>query len=125
MRKKIITSDKLPILGPYSVAVETGCFIFISGQIPLNPVTGTVITNIKSATRQILVNMQTLLQENGLKLDNIIKTTVFLKNMADFPAVNEIYAAFFPKGPPARSTIEVSALPKGAPIEIEAIAIRK
>jgi 2-iminobutanoate/2-iminopropanoate deaminase len=69
--------------------------------------------------------MQTLLQENGLKLDNIVKTTVFLKNMADFPIVNEIYADFFPEGPPTRSTIEVSALPKGAPIEIEAIAIRK
>ena len=125
MGKKIITSDKLPVLGPYSAAVETGGFIFISGQIPFNPVTGKVITNIKSATRQILVNMQTLLQENGLKLDNIVKTTVFLKNMADFPIVNEIYADFFPEGPPARSTIEVSALPKGAPIEIEAIAIRK
>jgi 2-iminobutanoate/2-iminopropanoate deaminase len=69
--------------------------------------------------------MQTLLQENGLKLDNIIKTTVFLKNIADFPTVNEIYADFFPQEPPARSTIEVSALPKGALIEIEAIAIRK
>ncbi len=124
MGKKIIPSDKLPVLGPYSAAVETGGFIFISGQIPLNPVTGKVITNIKSATRQILINMQTLLQENGLKLDNIVKTTVFLKNMADFPTVNEIYASFFPEGPPARSTIEVSALPKGAPIEIEAIAIR-
>ena len=124
MGKKIITSDKLPVLGHYSAAVETGGFIFISGQIPLNPVTGKVITNIKSATRQILVNMQTLLQENGLKLDNIVKTTVFLKNMEDFPVVNEIYAGFFPKGPPARSTVEVSALPKNAPLEIEAIAIR-
>ena len=125
MTKKIITSDKLPVSGPYSAAVETDGFIFISGQIPLDPVTGKVITNIKSATRQILVNMQTLLQENGLKLDDIVKTTIFLKNMADFSVVNEIYAGFFPEEPPARSTIEVSALPKGAPIEIEAIAIRK
>jgi len=125
MKKTIIASDRLPVFGPYSAAVEAGGFIFISGQIPLNPVTGKVITNIKSATRQILVNMQTLLQENGLKLDNIIKTTVFLKNIADFPTVNEIYADFFPQEPPARSTIEVSALPKGALIEIEAIAIRK
>jgi 2-iminobutanoate/2-iminopropanoate deaminase len=124
MGKKIITSDKLPVLGPYSAAVETGGFIFISGQIPLNPVTGEIINEIKAATRQILVNMQTLLQENGLKLDNIVKTTVFLKNMADFPAINEIYAGFFPEGPPARATVEVSALPKNAPLEIEAIAIR-
>jgi 2-iminobutanoate/2-iminopropanoate deaminase len=125
MGKKIITSDKLPVLGPYSAAVETGSFIFISGQIPLNPVTGEIVMDIKAATRQTLTNIQTILQENGLSLKNIVKTTVFLKNMADFPVVNEIYADFFPQEPPARSTIEVSALPKGAPIEIEAIAIRK
>jgi 2-iminobutanoate/2-iminopropanoate deaminase len=125
MGKKIITSDKLPVLGPYSAAVETGSFIFISGQIPLNPVTGEIVMDIKAATRQTLTNIQTILQENGLSLKNIVKTTVFLKNMADFPVVNKIYADFFPQEPPARSTIEVSALPKGAPIEIEAIAIRK
>jgi 2-iminobutanoate/2-iminopropanoate deaminase len=125
MAKKIITSDKLPVFGPYSAAVEADGLIFISGQIPANPQTGEIINEIKTATRQVLANIQTILQEAGLKMTNIIKTTIFLKNMEDFPVVNEIYADFFPEGPPARSTVEVSALPKNAPLEIEAIAIRK
>jgi len=124
MAKKIITADKLPVFGPYSAAVEANGVIFISGQIPVNPQTGEIINEIKTAARQVLVNIQTILQEAGLKMTNIVKTTIFLKNMEDFSAVNEIYAAFFPEGPPARSTIEVSALPKNAPLEIEAIAIR-
>ena len=125
MGKKIITSDKLPVFGPYSAAVEAAGLIFISGQIPFNPATGEISNEIKTAARQALANIQTVLQEAGLKMTNIVKTTIFLKDMEDFPAVNEIYADFFPVEPPARSTIEVSALPKGAPIEIEAIAIRK
>jgi 2-iminobutanoate/2-iminopropanoate deaminase len=125
MEKKILASAKLPVLGPYSSAVEAGGFIFLSGQLPFNPSTGEIIMDIKAATRQTLTNIQTILEENGLSLKNIIKTTIFLKNMADFAAVNEIYAGFFPDEAPARSTIEVAALPKGAPLEIEAIAIRK
>ena len=125
MGKKIITSDKLPVFGPYSAAVEANGLIFISGQIPIEPATGKIIQDIKKAAKQVLANIQTILQEAGLKMTNIVKTTIFLRDMEDFPAVNEIYAAFFPAGPPARSTVEVSALPKGAPIEIEAIAIRK
>ena len=124
MKKKIIVSDKLPVFGPYSSAVEAGGFIFISGQIALDPKTGEVITNIKSATRQVLTNIQTILKAAGLKLTNIVKTTIYLKNINDFAAVNEIYACFFPEEPPARSTIEVSSLPKDVPIEIEAIAAR-
>jgi 2-iminobutanoate/2-iminopropanoate deaminase len=125
MEKKILASAKLPVWGPYSSAVETGSFIFLSGQLPLNPSTGKIIMDIKAATRQTLTNIQTILEENGLSLKNIVKTTIFLKNMADFAAVNEIYAGFFPNEAPARSTIEVAALPKGAPLEIEAIAVRK
>lgn len=125
MEKKIIISDKLPTFGPYSAAVESGGFIFISGQLPLNPATGEVITDIKDAAIQVLNNLQTIMEENELTLKNIVKTTIFLKNMADFAAVNEIYAGFFPKDPPARSTVAVAALPKGVPLEIEAIAIRK
>ena len=125
MKKIIIASDKLPVFGPYSAAVEAGGFIFISGQIVLDPKAGEVITDIKSPTRQLLVNMQTILEEAGLKLTSIVKTTIYLKIINDFAAMNEIYAGFFPQEPPARSTIEVSALPKGALIEIEAIAIRK
>jgi 2-iminobutanoate/2-iminopropanoate deaminase len=124
MEKKILASAKLPVLGPYSSAVEAGGFIFLSGQLPLNPSTGEIVMDVKAATRQALTNIQTILEENGLSLKNIVKTTIFLKNMADFAAVNEIYAGFFPERPPARSTIEVSALPKNAPLEIEAIAIR-
>ena len=124
MDKKILTSSKLPVLGPYSTAMEAGGFIFISGQLPLNPATGEIVVDIQSAARQVLTNLQTLLEENGLSLKNIIKTTIFLKNMDDFAAVNEIYAGFFPSEPPARSTVEVAALPKGAPLEIEAVAVR-
>jgi len=124
MKKTIIASDKLPVFGPYSAAVEAGGFIFISGQLPLDPKTGEVITDIQAATRQVLTNIQIILEAAGLKLTNIVKTTIFLKNINDFAAVNEIYAGFFPEEPPARSTIEVSSLPKGVPIEIEAIAAR-
>ena len=125
MEKKILASAKLPVWGPYSSAVEAGSFIFLSGQLPLNPSTGEIVMDIKAATRQTLTNIQAILEENGLSLKNIVKTTIFLKNMADFAAVNKIYAEFFPHEAPARSTIEVAALPKGAPLEIEAIAVRK
>jgi 2-iminobutanoate/2-iminopropanoate deaminase len=124
MKKTIIASDKIPVLGPYSAAVEAGGFIFISGQIALDPKTGEVITDIKAATRQILTNMQTILEVTGLNLTSIVKTTIYLNNINDFATVNEIYAGFFYEEPPARSTIEVSSLPKDVPIEIEAIAAR-
>jgi 2-iminobutanoate/2-iminopropanoate deaminase len=104
--------------------VEAGGFIFLSGLLPIHPATGEIIMDIRSAARQILENLQTILEENGLSLTHIVKTTLFLKNMGDFAAVNEIYAGFFPSQPPARSTIEIAALPKGAPLEIEAIAVR-
>lgn len=125
MEKKIITSNKLPAAGPYSIAVEAGGFIFISGQLPVNPANGEIIMDIKSATIQTLTNMKTVLEENGLTMKNIVKTTIFLKNISDFAAVNEIYAGYFPSEPPARSTMEVSALPKNVLLEIEAVAIRK
>jgi 2-iminobutanoate/2-iminopropanoate deaminase len=125
MKKKIISSDKFPVSGPYSAAVEAKDIIFISGQLPINPATGEMITDIKKATKQILINIQTILKKTDLNLSNIVKTTIFLKNIKDFPAVNEIYAGFFPEEPPARSTIEVSVLPREALIEIEAVAIRE
>jgi 2-iminobutanoate/2-iminopropanoate deaminase len=124
MEKKIIVSGRMPVAGPYSTAVEANGFIFVSGQIPLNPATGEIIDDIRDATRQILTNIQILLEEAGLSLSNVVKTTIFLKEIADFPAVNEIYAEFFPQEPPARSTVEVSNLPKGASLEIEAIAVK-
>jgi 2-iminobutanoate/2-iminopropanoate deaminase len=125
VKKQIITSCKMPVAGPYSPAVEAEGFIFISGQLPLNPETGDVIIDIKAGTRQVLTNLQAILEECGLTLDHVIKTTIYLQNMADFAVVNEIYASFFPKDPPARSILGVSALPKNVPLEIEAVAVRK
>lgn len=125
MDKKIITSRNLPASGPYSMAVEANGMIFVSGQLPVNPSTGEIVTAIEPATRQVLTNLQTILEENGLSLNHVVKTTIFLKRMTDFAVVNEIYAGFFADAPPARSTIEVSALPRDVPLEIEAVAIRK
>jgi len=125
VEKKILSSSKLPAAGPYSVAVEANGFIFISGQLPIHPSTGEMITAIEPAARQVLTNLQTVLEENGLSLGHVVKTTLFLKSIADFAAVNAVYAGFFPAEPPARSTVEVSSLPKGVLLEIEAIAVRK
>lgn len=125
MKKKIISSDKIPVSGPYSAAVEAGDIIFISGQLPVDPETGEMIGDIRKATRQILLNIRTILKKTDLDLSHIVKTTIFLKNIKDFPAVNDIYADFFPDEPPARSTIEASVLPREALIEIEAVAIRE
>ena len=125
MKKNVIASTKFPVSGPYSAAVEANDFIFISGQLPIDPATGEIINDIKTATRQVLINIQAILKKTDLDMSDIVKTTIFLKNITDFPVVNEIYAGFFPEEPPARSTIEASVLPKGALIEIEAVAIRK
>lgn len=125
MKKKIISTPQIPVAGPYSAAVEAKDMIFISGQIPVDPATGEIITDIKEATRQVLTNIQALLKKTDLDLSSIVKTTIFLKDIKDFPIVNEIYAGFFPEEPPARSTIEASVLPRGALIEIEAVAIRE
>ena len=125
MEKKIITSAQLPVAGPYSIAVEAAGFIFISGQLALNPQTGEPINDIKTATRQVLSNINIILTDIGLKMSSIVKTTVYLKNIDDFPSFNEIYGEFFVHDPPSRSTVEVSALPKGVLLEIEAIAARK
>ena len=125
MKKTIISSKEFPVSGPYSAAVEANDMVFISGQIPIDPATGEIITDIRLATKQVLTNIQMLLKKTGLDMSNIVKTTIFLKNMSDFPIVNEIYAGFFPDEPPARSTIEASVLPKNSLIEIEAVAIRE
>ncbi len=125
MNKRILKSGRLPASGPYSAAVEVNGLVFLSGQLPINPATGEVVTAIGPAARQVLANLQNVLEENGLSLEDVVKTTIFLTNITDFAAVNEIYAGFFPDQPPARSTVEVSALPKNVPLEIEAVAVRK
>lgn len=123
--KRVISTDKAPkAIGPYSQAILAGDFVFISGQIPIDPVSGEMKTDIKDATIQILKNIEAILGELGLTMDSIVKTTVFLTNMEDFKEFNEAYESFFKKDPPARSTIAVKELPRGARVEIETIAFK-
>lgn len=126
MEKKIIHTNKAPqAIGPYSQAQVIGDLIFTSGQIPLVPSTGELITEIKAATKQSLENVKAILEEAGTSLDNVVKTVVFIKDMNDFPLVNEVYGEYFTTNLPARSCVEVARLPKDALIEIEAIATLK
>ena len=125
--RKVIISEKAPkAIGPYSVAIRTGNLVFTSGQLGLNPATGTLVSGgIEVETRQALTNIHNVLLDSGSGMEQVVKTTVFLKDMADFPKMNAIYAVFFPSNPPARSTIQVAALPKDGLIEIEAVAVIK
>ena len=122
--KKIISTNEAPAaIGPYSQAVRSGRFLFCSGQIPLDPKSGQIVPgDIAAQTRRVLDNIAALLKAEGLTFDNVVKTTIFLTNLGDFQTVNEIYGSYFKKDPPARSTVEVSALPRGANVEIEVIA---
>ena len=122
--KKIIYSEKAPKpIGPYSQAVEVGNLVFLSGQIGIDPNTGNIVAGgVAAETRQVMANIRAVLEKANLTFANIIKTTIFLANLADFTEVNQIYAEYFTKDFPARSTVEVKALPKGVKIEIEAIA---
>lgn len=124
MNREIISTTNAPsAIGPYSQGVKVGNIIYTSGQIPVDPQTGELETDIKKATKRSMENVKAILAEAGTTLDNIIKTTIFLKNMDDFAAVNEIYGSYFKENPPSRSCVEVARLPKDAVIEIEAIAI--
>ncbi len=123
--KRIIETGKAPApIGPYSQAVKSGHLLFTSGQIPINPATGDLVEGgIREQTIQVLENLKAVLEAAGATLDDAIKATVFLASMADFPEVNTIYAEYFGEtNAPARSTIQVAALPKGSLIEIELIA---
>jgi len=122
--KTIISTDKAPAaIGPYSQGVKVGNLLFTSGQIPLDPATGTFPEGIQAQARQSLSNVKAILAEAGVSMDQVIKTTVFLKDMNDFAAMNEVYATFFTEGSyPARSAVEVARLPKDVLVEIEAIA---
>ena len=124
---KTIVSDKAPkAIGPYSVAIQAGNLIFTSGQLGLDPATGQLVPGgIEAETRQALTNLRHVLAEAGSGLEQALKTTVFLKDMADFLKMNAVYAEFFPKNPPARSTVQVAALPKDGLVEIEVIASTK
>ena len=122
--KKIISTNEAPgAIGPYSQAVRSGNFLFCSGQIPLDPKSGQIVPgDIAAQTRRVLDNIAAVLRAEGLTFDNVVKTTIFLTDLGDFQTVNEVYGSYFKQSPPARSTVQVSALPKGAKVEIEAIA---
>ena len=125
MDKKVITSEKAPrAIGPYSVAIRTGDLVFTSGQLGLDPATGSLVQGgIEAETRQALTNLRNVLADAGSGLEQVVKTIDFLKDMAEFTKMNAVYAEFFSEDPPARSTIQAAALPKGGAVEIEAIAI--
>ena len=125
--KKIIATQNAPAaIGPYSQAIDCGTFLVTSGQIPIDPATGEMVKgDVTAQTRQSLLNVKAILTEAGLTMDNVVKTTVFLQNMGDFAAMNGVYATFFSEGKyPARSAVEVAKLPKGALVEIEAVATK-
>lgn len=125
MTKEAIATTNAPAaLGPYSQAVKANGTVYVSGQLPIDPATGEFAgTDIQSQTRQSLTNIQAILQEAGLDLSNVVKTTVLLENIDDFAAMNEVYAEFFTGVTPARAAFEVAAIPKGALVEIEAVAV--
>lgn len=123
--KKAISTTKAPgAIGPYSQAIDVGSFVFISGQIPVNPGTGNIPEGITAQTAQSISNIKAILAEAGLSVDNVVKTTVFLANMGDFAAMNEVYAANFTSPFPARSAVAVKELPKQVLVEIEVIAVK-
>ncbi len=125
MKKQIISTNKAPgALGAYSQAVKVGNMIITSGQIPIDPATGVLITDdVKKATERVLLNLTAVLEEAGAKLSDVVKTTIFLKDINDFSKVNEVYATFFNENEPARSCVQAGALPKDALLEIEVMAI--
>ena len=124
MKNTQIATELAPAaIGPYSQGIKAGGMVFVSGQIPVNPATGELVTDIAAATKQSLTNLAAVLQAAGCSMDQVVKTTVFLSDLKNFAAMIEVYAEFFKVNPPARSTVEVGALPKGAVVEIEAIAV--
>ncbi|HEX8730904.1 MAG TPA: RidA family protein [Ktedonobacterales bacterium] len=125
-RTRIATSDAPAAIGPYSQAIASGDFIFCSGQVALDPASGELgPDDVQAQTRRALENLSAVLSAGGATLGDVVKTTVFLVRMDDFAAMNEVYGEYFASEPPARSTIAVAALPKGARVEIEAIAVRR
>ena len=122
--REIISTDKAPgAIGPYSQSIKTGGMVYCSGQIPIDPVTGEFVSNdITEQTDQVLKNLSAVLEAAGSSLSNVVKTTVFLADMSDFAAMNEIYASYFGENKPARATVQAARLPREAKVEIECIA---
>src|SRR4030042_5381075 len=125
MGKRVIHTERAPkAIGPYSQAIQAGNFLFLSGQIPLDPKTGELLKgDIRKQTQQVLENIKGVLESQGLGMENVVKATLFLKDIENFNQVNEVYATYFPSSPPARSTVEVAKLPRDADMEMEAIAL--
>lgn len=125
MKKVYSTTNAPAAIGPYSQAVQAGDFVYVSGQLPIDPATGEFAgTDIASQTRQSLTNIKSILESEGLSMEHVVKTTVLLQNIGDFGAMNQVYATFFTDPCPARAAFEVAAIPKGALVEIEAVAYR-
>ena len=123
-RQPIHSAEAPAAIGPYSQAIQAGNTVYLSGQIPLDPKTGDMVSDdIGAQTRQVLDNVSGVLKSEGLSLGDVLKTTIFLTDLGNFQIVNEIYGSYFNNQPPARSTVQVSALPKGARVEIEVIAV--
>jgi len=124
MAKQIIKPGRAPApVGPYNLAVRAGDLLFCAGQIPLDPATGQLVPgDIRAQTERVLENIRLILEDAGLSFQNVVKSTVFMTNLADFAVMNGVYATFFPADAPARSTVQVAALPRGAAVEIEVIA---
>jgi len=121
--KEIVLTDKAPApIGPYSQAVRCGGLLFLSGQLPLDPKTGVLVKGIASETRQVFENLKAVLEAAGSSLDKVLKVNVYMTNLGEFAPMNEVYGSYFTTRPPARSTIQVAALPKGASIEIDIVA---
>jgi 2-iminobutanoate/2-iminopropanoate deaminase len=125
MGKRVIQTAMAPkAIGPYSQAIRAGSFLFLSGQIPLDPKTGELVKgDIRQQTKQVLENLKGVLESEKLEMEDVVKVTIFLKDIGNFNQVNEVYATYFPSSPPARSTVQVAKLPRDAEIEIEAIAL--
>jgi 2-iminobutanoate/2-iminopropanoate deaminase len=124
-KKRVIQTEKGPkAIGPYSQAIQAGDLLFLSGQIPIDPKTGELIMgDIRKQTQQVLENIKGILESQRRGMEDVVKVTIFLKDMGNFSQVNEVYATYFPSSPPARSTVEVAKLPRDVDIEIEAIAL--
>jgi 2-iminobutanoate/2-iminopropanoate deaminase len=124
-RRRIKTDRGPAAIGPYSQAIEAGDFVFVSGQIPIDPATGSLVEGEAGAqTERIMKNLAAILDAAGTSLDRAVKATIFLKNLKDFEAVNRVYGSAFRGDPPARATVEVAGLPKGALVEIEIVALK-
>jgi len=125
MRQSVHSDDAPKAIGPYSQAIKAGNLLFCSGQIPLDPKTGEMIgaSDVRAQAKQVMTNLAAVLKAGGASFASVVKTTIYLKDLADFGAVNEIYGSHFAEAPPARATVQVAGLPRGALVEIDAIAV--